>query len=546
MNVMVQKLSTKMIVSLTLIFVLVTGVSNYFNAKTQESQLLDAMILGADQLSKAITSATWHAMLADHRQAAYQIMETIAKNQGINRIRIYNKEGRIMFSTVPHDTGHVDKDAEACSMCHSTLQPLVKVDVPSRSRTYRAVDGSHNLAMVTPIYNEPQCSQAGCHAHPVSQTVLGVLDLSFDLTTVDAEVAQAQDRTIMVVVIVVVLCAVFVAWFTRHFVAAPIRRLIHATSDMSAMHLDKPIEIHSSEELGALAHSFDTMRNNLRSALEENDRFTHSLESQVEERTRQLRIANQKLLQSDRLACLGQLSASVAHEINNPLSGVLNLSMLLQRILKDDGVPPERLKEFRQYLSQVVTETSRVGRIVQDLLAFSRRSKPQRTPVDINVIISSTVNLLAHKLKLMNIGIELHLDPHLMPVECDSSQIQQVLINLIMNGAEAVQGMSEGKVLVSTDHDPTDRLLTLEVRDNGSGIPPENLAKIFDPFFTTKGEAKGVGLGLAVVYGIIHAHKGDIEVHSIAGRGTTFTVTLPSARTAMQENEKLTDAGHAV
>lgn len=432
-----------------------------------------------------------------------------------------------MFSTVLHDTGHVDKDAEACSMCHSASQPLVKVDVPSRSRIYRAIDGSRKLAMVTPIYNELSCSRAECHAHPRSQTVLGVLDLSFDLNTVDEEVAQVQTRALVVTAIIVVLCAVFVVWFTRHFVASPIRRLVSATSDMSAMHLDKPITIDSSEELGELAHSFDTMRKALRAAVEENDRFTQSLESKVEERTRQLNVANQKLLQSDRLASLGQLSASVAHEINNPLSGVLNLSMLMHRILNDNGIPSHRIKEFRQYLSQVVAETSRVGRIVQDLLAFSRRSKPQRSPVDINAIITTTVNLLAHKLKLMNVSIQLDLDARLQPIECDGSQMQQVLINLIMNAAEAAQGKVEGKVVVSTRGGAEAKELTLEVCDNGDGIPQEWRSKIFDPFFTTKGEGKGVGLGLAVVYGIVQAHKGDIEVEGTVGQGTTVTVTLP-------------------
>jgi two-component system NtrC family sensor kinase len=226
---------------------------------------------------------------------------------------------------------------------------------------------------------------------------------------------------------------------------------------------------------------------------------------------------------------LGQLSASVAHEINNPLSGVLNLSMLMQRILKDDGIPPGRVEEFRKYLSQIITETSRVGRIVSDLLAFSRRSKPQSANADLNSIIKTTVSLVSHKLKLGNVDVQLDLEAALPLLRCDSSQIQQVVMNLVLNGAEATHGKGKGAVKIRTRSDKKEGLLVFEVEDNGEGMPPERIAKIFDPFFTTKPEGKGVGLGLAVVYGIVDSHGGDIAVSSKVGEGTRFKVTLPIA-----------------
>lgn len=544
MELVPKKLSQKLIISLTIILLVVGSIASVVHMKTQERQLLDAMILGADQLSGSITSATWHAMLADQREAAYETMQTIALKQGISRIRIFNKEGRVMFSTIAGDSGQVDKDAEACSMCHSTHQPLVKVDVPSRARIYHSPDGSRKLGIITPIYNEPSCSNADCHAHPALMNVLGVLDVSLDLAKIDEEVSWTRARVGIITGTLVILMGAFIIFFTRHFVSAPIRELVDGTRAVSAMQLDTPIVIRSSEELGELARSFDTMRIRLKEALDENNRFTQGLETKVGERTEQLKIAHQKLLHSDRLASLGQLSASVAHEINNPLSGVLNLSMLMQRILKDEGVPKERVEEFRKYLSQVVNETARVGRIVQDLLAFSRRSKPQRTMVNLNSVITTTVNLLSHKLKLMNVSAELALDNTLPQIQCDTSQMQQVLINLIMNGAEAAQSKSEGKVVVRTSvHQPTNELM-LEVMDNGDGIPQEHIEKIFDPFFTTKGEGKGVGLGLAVVYGIIEGHRGEIDVISKVGQGTTFAVRLPLESDRDRESARPSEAGH--
>ncbi len=543
MNLIPRKLALKLILSLTIIVALAEGISGYVNLKNQEHRLLEAMIVGADQLSKSITSATWHAMLADHREAAYQIMQTIALKQGIKRIRIFNKEGRVMFSTIAGDEVQVDKYAEACYLCHASEQPLVKVDVPTRARIVAGPNGGRQLALVTPIYNEPACSQAACHAHPAATNVVGVLDVALDLEPVDREVISAEIRTVVITGLHIVLIGLFIIFFTRYFLGKPIQKLIAGTRAVSAMQLDKPIEIDTSEELGELARSFNIMRERLAAAIAEINQFAQSLEIKVEERTEQLKIAHQKLFQSDRLASLGQLSASVAHEINNPLSGVLNLSMLMQRIIANGGIPPERLPEFRKYLAQVVNETARVGRIVSDLLAFSRRSKPQSSPADLNAIIKTTLSLLAHKLKLSNVETAVTLEENLPAVRCDSSQMQQVVINLVMNAAEATQSRERGLVGISTKFKKENGKVILEIKDNGEGIPPENLAKIFDPFFTTKGEGKGVGLGLSVVYGIVEAHGGDIEVKSQVGEGTTFIVTLPLSHETMRAGEPM-ETGH--
>jgi two-component system NtrC family sensor kinase len=527
MNIVPSRLAQKLILSLTIIVIIVASISGFFSVKTQERQLLDAMILGADQLSNGITSATWHAMLADDRNAAYEVMQTIAAKQGINRIRIFNRDGKIMFSTKPEEAQQLEKSAEPCSPCHSTLHPLAKVDIPSRARIFRNPDESRRLTMITPIYNEPSCSQAACHAHPTKTKVLGVLEVALDLDRVDKELANVRNRVFAVTGFEIVLIALFIIFFTRNFVDIPIRKLIEGTRAVSAMQLDRPIDVKASQELSELARSFNTMRERLKQSIDENVQFTQSLETKVEQRTAQLKAAHQKLLQSDRLASLGQLSASVAHEINNPLSGVLNLSMLMQRILKDDGIPSTRIEEFRRYLSQVVNETSRVGHIVSDLLAFSRRSKPLSGFADLNRIVHATLSLVSHKLKLMNVDVDLQLENDLPKFRGDASQMQQVVINLVMNGAEATLSKGHGKVAITTTSNKKDNTIVLEVKDSGDGIPQENLSKIFDPFFTTKGEGKGVGLGLAVVYGIVEAHRGEIEARSSPGEGTTFTVTLP-------------------
>jgi two-component system NtrC family sensor kinase len=532
-----NKLSYKLIISLTVIFAALGTVAGIIHVETQERQIIDAMVVGAEQLSGSITSSTWHAMLADNRSDAYEIMETIARKQGINRIRIYNKEGRVMYSTVPGDVAQVDKAAEACNLCHGGDRPLVRLDVPSRSRVYTGTDGRRKLAMITPIYNEPSCSGAECHAHPASQNVLGVLDVSFNLGMVDSQIREIRQRVFIITSGILVVISVFVVLFTRRFVEVPIRRLIGSTRAIAEMDLDRPISEPSSNELGELAHSFDLMRIRLKGAIGEVNTFTQELETKVAERTAMLKTAQHRLMQRDRLASLGQLSATVAHEINNPVSGVLNLAMLMQRILGEDGVPRERIAEFRRYLAQIVTETGRVGRIVQDLLAFSRRSKSQRAPADLNSVVTSVLNLVSHKLNLMNVKAELRLSPTLPRIDCDASQMQQVLLNLVINAAEASQGRNPGTVRISTAASQSRGEVEIRIEDNGEGIPADNLGKIFEPFFTTKGESKGTGLGLAVVYGVVEEHAGDIDVESTVGSGTVFTVRLPLSNGASVPKE---------
>jgi len=492
--------------SITVIVIIVAAVSGLVNIKTEEQQQLNTMIQGADQLSKGITSATWHAMLDDNREAAYEVMRTIAEKQGIDRIRMFNGAGQVVFAT-NQDVGP-------------------GVDLSGHVQISRAANGHRRMEMVTAIPNERSCSQAACHAHPASVKTLGVLDLTLSLDTVDREVDGMKFRVLVVTAVEITLISLFIIYFTRRFLGRPIEKLIEGTKAVADMNLDQPLGIvDSSQELGELARSFERMRGHLRTALGEINEFTQKLESKVEDRTQQLKAAQKKLVQTDRLASLGQLSASVAHEINNPISGVLNLAMLLQRMVKDDGVPRERLEEFRRYLGQIVSETGRVGRIVSDLLAFSRRSKPQRAPADLNKIVRTTLSLVQHKMKLSNVETESLLAEGLPMVPCDPSQIQQVVLNLLLNAAEATHGRSERRVSIATECAAGE--LRLTVSDNGEGIPQENLSKIFDPFFTTKSEGKGVGLGLAVSYGIIQAHGGDIEVRSQPGQGAAFIVSLP-------------------
>lgn len=234
-----------------------------------------------------------------------------------------------------------------------------------------------------------------------------------------------------------------------------------------------------------------------------------------------------RLLQQDKMISLGRLAASVVHEINNPLAGILNYVRLMAKILRRDPLRPERIEKFKGYLELVERELSRCSRIVSNLLAFSRKSKMERSPVDVNELLQRCVLLSRHKMALQGIEVRTEPAPHLPPVPGDFNQIQQCVINLIFNAVDAMpQG---GTLTLASAFDARQKLVEIRVADTGSGIPQEDLHRIFDPFFTTKVEGQGLGLGLSTLYGIVDRHRGTIDVQSEIGRGTVFRIRLPVA-----------------
>jgi two-component system NtrC family sensor kinase len=232
-----------------------------------------------------------------------------------------------------------------------------------------------------------------------------------------------------------------------------------------------------------------------------------------------------RLLQQDKMMSLGRLAASVVHEINNPLAGILNYLRLMLKILSRGAVNEEQLEKFRNYLTVVERETDRCSRIVSSLLAFSRRAKMEYAEMSVNELLERSLMLSQHKMALQNIQVKTDLDPKLPLILGDFNQLQQCIINLIFNAIDAMpQG---GTLTVSSAVRPDERVVQIGVADTGCGIPEEDLPNIFEPFFTTKTEGKGLGLGLSTVYGIVEGHKGTIHVESEVGKGTTFTIELP-------------------
>jgi PAS domain S-box-containing protein len=259
----------------------------------------------------------------------------------------------------------------------------------------------------------------------------------------------------------------------------------------------------------------------------EEEEITNRLEQMVEDRTRQLKETHEKLLHQDKMSSLGKLSASVVHEINNPIAGILNLIMLMKRIVEEDTLGHKEIDQFKQYLGLMETETRRTSRIVSNLLAFSRQSKMEPKRLNINRLIEQTLFINANLLKINGVKVKTMLDPYLPDIMGSEDQLQQVFMNLVSNAAEAMEAGGGGVLTIEARHILSEDGLQVNVKDTGTGIPQENISKLFEPFFTTKKKGKGVGLGLSVAYGIVQEHGGSIYVKSKVGQGTTFHVKLP-------------------
>jgi two-component system NtrC family sensor kinase len=459
-------------------------------------------------------------MLADQRAAAYETMNTIGHLEGIEKVRMMNKEGRITFSTDRSEVGQfVDKRAESCYACHAAGQPLVRLALPSRAREFQR--GNHRvLGMVTPIYNEASCSS--CHKPPEVQQVLGVVDIAVSLADIDAEMNDLRGRTLFVWLLGVLVLAAAVSFFARRFVVRPVTALVEGTHKIAQLDLDQKIEVHRTDEIGLLAASFNEMTGSLRRAREDLRSLNESLERQVEERTAALKVAQAQLIQSEKLSSLGKLAASVAHEINNPLSGILTYAKLLIR-MHEDGVLSDKARETSiRNLRLVQRETERCSAIVRNLLDFARQRPLSLTDVDLNHVTDEGLSLLAHQISIQGITLEKRMAV-LPSVRADFGQLRQAVVNIALN---ACQAMAKGGTLtVTTAVLPDRQWVQITIADTGPGIPPDHMAKILDPFFTTK--EKGTGLGLSVVYGIIERHGGKLDLASEVGRGTTVTFKLP-------------------
>lgn len=519
-----KSIESKIILCVAITTLAVNGFFTFLYLDIQARHLDETILQNATQLSETIRKSIQYDMLLNRKESAYRIMETIAEQEGIEKVRVYGSDGRILFSTDKAERGTmVDKKAEACYACHAEDTPIEKLGTPSRNRIFPSGKGYRILGMINPMYNDADCSSAECHAHPASQKVLGVIDITMSLAYADAETQSFRRQVILFNVLSIASISTIAVLALLFMVGKPIRLLVVGTDRVAHGDLDHAIPIDSDDEMGFLARSFNHMTESLRKANDEIREWIRTLEHKVEDRTKELKDTQFQLMHAEKLASLGKIAATVAHEINNPLSGIFTYVKLMERKIEQGKGEPPDLEKFRGYLSTMSREVQRTSAIVQNMLDFTRPKEPARKVVNLNLLVDESLDIVRNKLAIADIGVEKSLG--LLPdLPADPSQMKQVFINLIINACEAME--TGGILRIKSWHDRTRDKVRILFADTGSGISPEARDHLFDPFFTTK--EKGTGLGLAVVYQIITRHNGTIDVKSNPGEGTEMLITLPA------------------
>ncbi|MGD2215269.1 MAG: ATP-binding protein [Gemmatimonadales bacterium] len=494
----------------------------------QQHSLEQMVAADASRHGDIIVQGLFESMLRNEREHSYAEINQVGSEPGIEVVRVYNKEGEIRISSEGTEIGQsVDLQAEACYVCHATAQPLDAVPTDERARIYEGSEGYRILGLITSIRNHESCWDAACHAHSADQSVLGVLDVQMSMETADAGLATARRQALTLAVIVIFVLMLLTAAIIYRSVYLPTRELQRGTQALAAGDLGVRVELDRVDEFGDLAASFNDMAGNLRAADAELRSWSQLLEQRVEEKTKELEKIHQNMMQVEKAASLGKMAATVAHELNNPLAGILTYAKLigkkLNRLLPDG----EDRQAILAHLDLIRSESTRCGNIVRDLLTYARAGNAEFQRVHLHELVERAVKLVAHHTELGGIEAksELQLEDDLVVWHPD--QIVQALIALMIN---AIEAMPEGGHLTVKTWEVEDAPLPtvgLSVSDTGVGIAEEARERIFDPFFSTKDDTKGVGLGLAVVYGIVQRHEGAISVETQLEGGTTFTIEIP-------------------
>ncbi len=416
---MFKKIGFKLIFVVAFTSLVIIGVFAYFNVQSQSHSLIAEVERHANRLGETVVASTRLDMMLNERDRIQETINSIGTQPQIRDVRIMNKFGEIIYSSDSTNINKmVDKRAESCYACHAEDKPLEQISITERTRIFQTnQDSNRVIGIIIPIYNEKSCWQSDCHAHPSDQKVLGVLDISISLAEVDNAIISSEWKIVLFSIIAILGVGIVIAFFIRRWVSNPVNDLLTGTLQVSQGNLNYTIKDMADNEIGQLGTSFNNM-------------------------TKKLAEARMQLFQSDKMASLGRLAAGVAHEINNPLTGVLTYSSFLLKRTKDNP-------EVQEDLKVIVRETIRSREIVKSLLDFARQSVPKKVRAHIDDIIDKAIHVIESQLSVNKIIIINQTESNLPSFTVDANQIQQVIINLLVNASDAI-GKDGGTITILT------------------------------------------------------------------------------------------------
>jgi len=505
----------------------------------QRHQALDEVIKGSESLAEVIRLSINHGMIRNDRNIIRETIAEVGRHEGIEVVRLFNKEGRISYSSRPDEVGRTvdprsdDPRAAACISCHQGPTPVVELDPADRSRLYASATDGPILATILVIRNEEGCQGGLCHGAVEEQSVLGVLDVATSFQPAQARLSAATWNAAIwsLVAVGFITGALFLlVWHTVH---RPVSRMIAATRRVTRGDLSQQVPSEATGEIGFLASSFNEMIESLNSSTRHLEEWATSLEATVAHKAEELRAARFQVAQAEKLSSVGLVAAGIAHELNSPLMAIITFAHLVKSSLPAGS-------QAHQDIDMITKEANRCAAIIRQLLDFSREQAAEASlePCSVRKAIDGALEILKVEIRNQNVRVEVDVPEDLPLLEANGQSLMQVFVNLVLNAVQAMPGGGDigiqSRVVprasfqhVKLPPHPSPDLVRISVKDNGPGIPPESLRKVFDPFFTTKPVGEGSGLGLAVSLGLVQRYRGTMLAHSDGKDGTEFVVLLP-------------------
>jgi len=483
-------------------------------------------------LGSIVEGALYHAMLTNDWPALENTIDVINALPGIEDVNLYDKEDNLVYSSFSRDSG--SHNNPNCKECHTDINSMF----PGNERSFRIIsldsecemtqkNYDYRLLMIhSPIPNQPSCYTAACHAHSASDPVLGSFVIRIPMDTLDTAIASSSRDFFILAAFSTLILITFLIFFTRRTINRPLNEIISASRAVSGgdrstrMNVDPKLP----QDVQLVSKTFNRMLDSLQIATDELEEWSQHLEDKVQKKSEELTEIQKEMIHVERMASLGKLSSSVAHEINNPLSGVLTYTKLVQKQLQNLDFDGLEKGPMLKYLKVIEDETKRCGDIVKGLLDFSRKDQLEFTTSHLHKLLNESYQLMEHQMKISNIAFRENYAAEKDLIKCSENQIKQAVIAILLNANEAI--VENGETLMQTSN-PDPGHIKVEIIDNGSGIAERDLPHVFEPFFSAKEKVSGIGMGLAIVHGIVQSHNGKVEVQSQPGVGTTISIVLP-------------------
>jgi two-component system NtrC family sensor kinase len=520
-------IAAKLIIAIGLLMVFLTFIFWYAILTKQEKDISSIAVRYGGSFINFTKESVRNSMLNVQRDETQRMLDTLSTPEGVKQVRIYSHKGEVLFGTDKTTGQLIDKGSIACKGCHGEPErSSALLQVPQKWSVYKDEKGHRILHVVDEITNEPSCYTAACHVHPKNQKILGFVDAQLSLAFLDEALLKQRLAITAYVAMFVLGVSLFLGLIIYKIVSKPVSKLVHGMEKVAGGDLDYAVPIKSADEMGVLAQAFNSMIKDLKAARDQREKWTQTLEAEIAKKTEEIQKTHLSLVQTEKLASLGRMAAGVAHEINNPLTGVVTFAHLLKK-----RFPPESTEA--QDINIIIEQAERCSKIIKNLLTFARATPTEKGKVSINDVINRTVFMVQNQEKFHHIKFDIRLENAPFIIFGDPSQFQQIFLNMFINAADAMN--ERGKITVATRkiRENGKPSVEIEFTDEGCGIKDEDLPKLFEPFFTTKPVGKGTGLGLSVSHGIVKHLGGHIKVKSAVGKGTSFFVRLP-----LSEEEK--------